>query len=135
MKSKDFFSSPASFFKCILIGSHKLSQFSCFLSLLKMIARRQAAAILLLRRRLRKRNKFNRRVWVHEINQKRTQYGHYNNLHKELLRDPARFRNMYRMSILQFYDLLSLVNDQLMKFDTTFRPSLVPELRLAATLR
>ena len=97
--------------------------------------RRQAAAILLLGRRLLERNKLNRRAWVHETNQRRMRHGHYINLHKELLRDPARFRDMYCMNILLFYDLLSLVNDQLIKFDTTFRPSLVPELRLAATLR
>ena len=59
--------------------------------------RSQAAAVLLLYYR---RKKYNRKYWVHPINQTCKVFGEFHTLYKDLRKYPDRFYTYYRMSNL-----------------------------------
>lgn len=66
---------------------------------------------------------------------KRPRHGDYYTLFPELVRDPDKFFQYFRMSYEKFRALLDLIEDDLKKEDTTFRRSISPEERLAVCLR
>ncbi|KAK5605516.1 hypothetical protein CRENBAI_011123, partial [Crenichthys baileyi] len=51
-----------------------------------------------------------RRPWVHQILQRRNQFGEYHHLLQELCLDNSRFQRYFRLSKTQFEDLLSRVS-------------------------
>ena len=53
------------------------------------------------------KTKSNRKYWVHPVNQKRKEQGHFNNLVKELEHDEERYRNYFRLNQQQFEYILS----------------------------
>ena len=96
-----------------------------------MMDRWSAAAILLLRRRQRKKP----RIWVHDINKKRKQLGEYHRLVMELALDQQRFKRCFRLDADQMEYLLTMVGPKIIKQETNFRESIQPRQRLAVTLR
>ena len=76
-----------------------------------------------------------RRWWVHDIIQKRKEYGEYHRLVKELELDEERFYQYFRMSKDQFKLILDLVEPHITKTDTQLRDSITPRERLAICIR
>ena len=104
-----------------------------------MQARRVALALALeedqpaqqQRRRMRKR----RSIWVHAIFQKRKEKGVYHHLVQELKLHEDRFQEYFRMTRLQFQELLQMVGPLIQKNDTILRESIGPEKRLAICIQ
>ncbi|KAF0763594.1 DDE Tnp4 domain-containing protein [Aphis craccivora] len=71
------------------------------------------------------KNKVKRRHWVHPLNLKRPENGHY----------PEEFFKYYRMSITSFNELISLIGLKLSKQHTGLLMPISPEERLTITLR
>nr|XP_021199978.2 uncharacterized protein LOC110383508 [Helicoverpa armigera] len=86
--------------------------------------------LLLLVSTLRKR----RRIWVHEINQKRKKLGE-NKLCKELQQHSDRFFTYFRMSPETFDYLHNQLQPYIQKKNTNFRESISSKERLAICLR
>lgn len=89
---------------------------------------------LLLQRYSLCHSKKSRRYWVHPINRRRHQLGIYNQLVQELRCDNQRHLKYLRMSKENFDELLLLVTPYIKKQDTHLRESILPGLKLAATL-
>lgn len=66
------------------------------------------------------------------INEKRFQYGDYNNLFQEIKNDSELFYRYTRMTLVHFQQLLDMINPYLLKKSSR---ALIPELRLLITLR
>ncbi|XP_062407581.1 radial spoke head protein 3 homolog isoform X1 [Sardina pilchardus] len=96
------------------------------------VNRRKALALLLLLNRINRRKK---RVWVHELNQRRRQRGAFYQLVAELQFDSELHRKYFRMTPLQMDYILSMIGSELQKQDTNYRKSIEPKQRLAVTLR
>ena len=77
----------------------------------------------------------NRRRWVHQINQRRNQYGEYHHLMEEILADEEKCVQYTRMKPATFRLLLSKVGPHLEKKTTNFRKPLTPQEHLVITLR
>lgn len=77
----------------------------------------------------------NRRFWVHPINKKRDEKGIFINLFPQLINDPEKFHQYFRMSYGQFTDLHNLIKDDIKKQNTKFRTPVPSEQRLAVCLR
>ncbi|XP_034834262.2 uncharacterized protein [Maniola hyperantus] len=75
-----------------------------------------------------------RRIWVHEINEKRKKLGE-NLLCKELESHEDRFYTYFRMSPGSFEDLHNLLKPHITKQNTRFREAISSRERLALTLR
>lgn len=59
--------------------------------------------------------------------------GEFNTLFKEV--DDENFRMYYRVSREQFYEILTLIAEDIAKVDTNYRKAISPEERLAICLR
>lgn len=81
------------------------------------------------------RKKRKHKIWLHEICQRRGQYGEFHHLMLDLKRDSIKFFNYFRMSFEKFEKLLNSVRDDLTKENTKFRRPVDPEERLAVCLR
>ena len=66
--------------------------------------KKQTLALLLLRRRMKKK-----RIWIHPINLNRKKYGHFYALLPELEKDEKKFFNYFRMDKATFNHLLNLI--------------------------
>lgn len=77
----------------------------------------------------------NRRLWVHLINVERNEKGIFVNLFPQLINDPEKFHQYFRMSYNQFTDLHNLIKDDIKKQNTQFRAPVPSEQRLAVCLR
>uniref|UniRef100_A0A8C6T222 DDE Tnp4 domain-containing protein n=1 Tax=Neogobius melanostomus TaxID=47308 RepID=A0A8C6T222_9GOBI len=93
---------------------------------------RKALALYLLFRRQRRNN---RRLWIHPINEHRTQFGAYYHLVAELQLHPEKHFQYFRMSAVQMEDLLSIIGPTIRRQETNFRKSISPRQRLAVTIR
>ncbi|MED6256945.1 hypothetical protein ATANTOWER_002716 [Ataeniobius toweri] len=62
-----------------------------------------------------------RHLWVHQILQRRNQFGRYHHLLQEQRLDDGRFQRYFRLSRTQFEDLLLLVGGQISLQDTYYR--------------
>ena len=89
--------------------------------------------LLLLLYRSRHRRHRSRRVWVHEIFQ-RKEFSEYNTLVRELSSHEDKFFQYFRMSESQFDKLFDLVEDDITKI-TQFRCAIGARERLALCLR
>ena len=83
----------------------------------------------------KRRQKQERRFWIHEVISRRGELGEHYRLVQELRHDPERFRRYFRMSTSQFDMLLDLIGPKIEKLDTNWRRSISPAERLAITLR
>ena len=94
--------------------------------------RSQAAAALLLYHR---RKKYNRKYWVHPINQTRKDFGEFHTLYKDLRKYPDRFYTYYRMSPEQFDAILAQIEHLIYKPNSNWQPSISVEEKLAICIR
>ncbi len=95
----------------------------------------RVAALYVLWKAEKRRRLFRRRVWVHQILQKRTQLGEFHQLLQELRLDDGHFQLYFRLSRSQFDDLLSRVGRRISLQDTNYRRSSTCRERLAICLR
>ncbi|KAJ8940077.1 hypothetical protein NQ314_010911 [Rhamnusium bicolor] len=82
-----------------------------------------------------KKNKRKRRYSVHPITAQRLSCGQFHTLFNSLRSYPDKFFSYFRMSISSFDELCSYVRPVITKQETNFRNSIIPEERLAVTLR
>ena len=94
--------------------------------------RSQAAAALLLYHR---RKKYNRKYWVHPINQTHKDFGEFHTLYKDLRKYPDRFYTYYRMSPEQFDAILAQIEHLIYKPNSNWRHSISAEEKLAICIR
>lgn len=76
-----------------------------------------------------------RKVWTHNINKKRNEFGEFHHLFPDLLKDNSKFFQYFRMSQEKFYELLNHIKPLIEKQNTRFRRSISSEERLAVCLR
>lgn len=80
-------------------------------------------------------NKKKKRIWVHEINTTREQFGEYHRLCIELQSHEDRFFRYFRMSRECFEELHNLIKANIEKFTTNWRKPIDTKERLAICLR
>ena len=92
---------------------------------------------LLARRRRRRHDKRRkpRRIWVHEILQKREELGEFHKLIRELWSHDDRFFAYFRMTQRQYTALLRYVRTDITKKTTNWRRPICASERLAVCLR
>ena len=66
------------------------------------------------------------RLWVHDINRGRQQYGAFHSLIQELRFDNARFSAYFRLDKSQFETLLRIVAPSIIRQDTHMRQAISP---------
>jgi hypothetical protein len=81
------------------------------------------------------KRKSRKRKWVHESLLQRKEEGKYFTLYKGLVEDSVRFHQYFRMSESMYLNLLSLIEEDLMKKNTTFCEAISPREKLAICLR
>lgn len=96
--------------------------------------REQLLALLLFRRRLKRKRK-NRLIWVHPINKRREEVGAFYTLFPDLRNDEEKFFNYFRMSISSFDELHNLLKSHIQRENTRLRNCIQPVEMLAITLR
>ena len=95
-----------------------------------------AKALQQRRRRRRRRRIASRRFWVRPWILKRTDFGHYNRLMRELeAEDHEAFTNFLRVPPHMYRELEERLTPRLMKKDTWYREALKQGFKLAITLR
>ncbi|XP_057653522.1 uncharacterized protein LOC130892260 [Diorhabda carinulata] len=94
---------------------------------------RACLAIVIASAVVKKRKK--RRIWVKDWLLERDRYTHLNLLNEIVVKNPADFKNYFRMSETTFLTLLDMVSPHIKKQDTNMRQSISPKERLAVTLR
>ena len=92
--------------------------------------KKATAALLLFRRK-----KYNRRYWVHPINQTRKDFGEFHTLYKDLRKYPDRFYTYYRMSTEQFDTILAQIQHLIYKPNSKWWRSISLEEKLAICIR
>jgi len=92
---------------------------------------------MLLRQELeKKKTKKKKRIWVRDWIARREKYGASSTLLKELKdEDTAAYRNLLRMDVVQFDNLLQMVYELIKKEDTQMRMAIPPKTKLEVTLR
>jgi hypothetical protein len=68
--------------------------------------------------------KSRKRKWVHESLLQRKEEGEYFTLYEELMEYSVRFHQYFRMSESMYFNLLLLIEEDLMKKNTTFREAI-----------
>ena len=76
-----------------------------------------------------------REVWIHPLNVERYSKGEFYRLYLDQRYFPDKFFENYRMSTMQFDDILSRIHHLITKKDTNFRKAITPEEKLCVTLR
>lgn len=76
-----------------------------------------------------------KRIWVHEINQKRHEHGEYHRLCQELKSHEDRFYTYFKMSQTCFEELHSVIQEKISRLDTNWRRAISSRERLAICLR
>jgi hypothetical protein len=72
----------------------------------------EVIAFIILRRLQRRRERRRKKMfWIHPINMKRDALGTFKHLFPDLLKDPRKFCNYFRMSIERFYELEKMLHD------------------------
>lgn len=90
-----------------------------------------SAAFLVLKRMRKRRNKYQRSMWLKDYLRTRN-----SGIMRELeLNDNVLFKNFTRMSRTNFYMILQMVEPKIAKENTRFREAIPPEVKLAVTLR
>ncbi len=87
-------------------------------------------------RRVQRRRRQRRTVWVRPWLERRVELGQYACLMEELqVEDVRSFKNFLRMDPAMFQELVDRLIPRLTKEDTSYRKSLTPGLKLSITLR
>ncbi|KAL4121230.1 hypothetical protein QTP88_013786 [Uroleucon formosanum] len=81
------------------------------------------------------KNKKKRRKWVHEINEKREEFGEFHHLCRELSTYEDRFVNYFCMTREQFEEIHELVSPRISKLTTNWRKPIGTKERIAICLR
>lgn len=76
-----------------------------------------------------------RKTWVREMLLKRKKFGEYHTLFNDLEDEETSFYKYFRMSQQQFYVLLSKIDLQITKQNTTFREAISAKEKLMVCLR
>ena len=76
-----------------------------------------------------------RDLWVHPLNEERSQKGEYYTHYADHRLFDDRFFELYRMTVAQFDEILHKIRHLLQKKDTNFRSAISPEQKLAITIR
>ena len=76
-----------------------------------------------------------RDLWVHPLNEERSQKGEYKTHYTDYRLFDDRFFELYRMTVPQFDESLHKIRHLLQKKDTNFRSAISPEKKLAITIR
>ena len=76
-----------------------------------------------------------REYWVHPINELRYEKGEFYTLYPDLRHFPAKFFNMYRMSVAKFDALLERIEPIIRKKSTPMREPVSAKQKLVITLR
>lgn len=106
----------------------------------KMVQRnekRRNLLILVLLNELKKQNKrkyTRKQYWIHPILRQRHEYGFYHAIFPVISLDSSRFRNYFRMTPIQFEELLTLVAPLITK-QTVVREPISAAQRLCVTIR
>ena len=74
----------------------------------------------------KQRRKRKRCVSVHEILQRRSEFGEYHHLVQELHFHPEKFQQYFRMTEEQFDYILQLIADDICKQDTNWKKAITP---------
>ena len=74
-------------------------------------------------------------LWVHPLNEERSQKGEYYTHYADHRLFDDRFFELYRMTVAQFDEILHKIQHLLQKKDTNFRSAISPEQKLAITIR
>lgn len=74
-------------------------------------------------------------MWEHPIVKERETKSLYNTIFNEIKSDDTKFFNYMRMSKTSFYELLHILENDLLKKNTWMRNSIPPEEKLVITLR
>lgn len=92
---------------------------------------------ILLRQELeKKKTKKKNRIWIRDWIARRDKYGASCTLINELKNeDPASYRNLLRIDVIQFDNLLQMVYSLIKKKDTQMRMAIPPRTKLEVTLR
>ena len=89
--------------------------------------------LLLLQRRRRRRKQ--RNMWIHPINSRRAQFGTFAHLFPDLLNNPDKFHDFFRIDKEKFKQLVELLRLSIQKQNTNYRRAIEAEERLAIYLR
>lgn len=96
---------------------------------------RRTLLLMLLKRRLRKKTRYKKRMWVRKIFEERKTKGEFYLLVQDLrLYDEEYFFKYFRMSVLQYEELLSMVAPLIQK-SSQKRECIGPNERLCVTMR
>ncbi|PNF24378.1 hypothetical protein B7P43_G09655 [Cryptotermes secundus] len=76
-----------------------------------------------------------KRIWVHDINKKRNEFGEFHTIFHDLTEDDKKFFIYFCMSYAKFCELLLAIEPRIEKKNTNFREAITPRERLAVTLR
>ena len=87
--------------------------------------------LLWLRQRRRRRRQ---RIWVHPINAIRPEFGSFGHLFPDLINNPEKFYEFFRMTTEQFKMLVELTEPAIKKLNTNYRLAIEPEQRQAIIL-
>jgi hypothetical protein len=90
------------------------------------------ALFLLYRRRERRGNRLH---WVHQIIQKREEFGAFYTLFGELRDDANKFLNYFRMSVSSFDEMNRRLKDSLQRLKSKMRNCIQPVEKLAVAIR
>jgi len=81
------------------------------------------------------RKKRKRNLWVHKAWTERETEGEFFTLYKELVDDPTKFHQYFRMSEHAFNILFNTIADKIKRRNTSWRKAIKPRERLAICLR
>ena len=73
-------------------------------------------------------------MWVHPINCRRGQFGTFSHLFPDLIKNPEKFHDFFRIDIEQFKKLVELLRLFIKKNNTNYRRAIPAEERLAIYL-
>ena len=74
-------------------------------------------------------------MWVHPINCRRPEFGAFAHLFPDLVNNPEKFYDFFRINNEQFKMLVELLRPSIEKQNTNYRRAIQPEERLALYLR
>ena len=106
----------------------------CYTNIMDSV-QREAWLCLINRARQRRRRRIVRRVWVHDIILRRSEFGEFHHLLQELRQDESRFQRYFRLTCAQFDDLLARIGARITYQDTNYRSSIPANERLSICLR
>ena len=80
--------------------------------------------------RWRKWHRKRQNMWLYQRNIKRTEFGIFNHLYRDLLEDGEKYHGFFRINIEQLYSLSQLVAEEIWKQNTEYTGAKSPEERL-----